>query len=419
MSEITNSQLSPLLLVLDSSQAAYLSEDGSTAKFDLSGSDLDFASNKEAKTAIVNLHEFRCSHTIYNIDYTCNTLELFVQYVDVNFVPQPYSPLIITIPVGSYDDESLVAAINLSFKREAMLNNTDAASNQKYFKTFGNFISTDTSFHGDGIIRDFILDNDGNKIYNTGKFKFCCPSLESMTSAIYANHTHYYDGFYIVVNTYTELPRILGFPIEKAEIIPNTNNKEGFGVSFQMLKSVTQITYTVNKKTVFFSNQLFPLVELDTTNFGTEKSIPTLLCPSLPKLDYPREIYISVDNLRTRNRCSNTKISGNTLLAKVPFQAAFGDVFSYEPFNASDGEFYVPGMKLDSMTVRLVDEEGESILWNGSTWTLIIHIRYAIDAGSAGFEDSTLGRDYRPFLQHEYHDSLQTIKEHKKSKRII
>ena len=171
MSEITNSQLSPLLLVLDSSQATYLSEDGSTAKFDLSGTDLDFASNKEAKTAIVNLHEFQCAHTIYNIDYTCNTLELFVQYLDVNFNPQAYNPIIISIPVGSYDDESLVAAINLCLKTEASIQNTDVASNQKYFKTFGNFISSDTSLRGDAIIRDFILDNEGNKIYNTGKFK--------------------------------------------------------------------------------------------------------------------------------------------------------------------------------------------------------------------------------------------------------
>ena len=83
-----------------------------------------------------------------------------------------------------------------------------------------------------------------------------------MTStSIYNTHTHYYDGFYIVVSTYTELPRLLGFPIDKAEIIPNTNNKEGFGISFQMIKSPTQITYTVNKKTVFFSNQLFRLVD--------------------------------------------------------------------------------------------------------------------------------------------------------------
>jgi hypothetical protein len=385
----------------------------------LSGTDLDFSSNKEAKTAIVNLHEFRCSHTIYNIDYTCNTLELFVQYVDVNFVPQPYSPIVIQIPVGSYDDESLVAAINLSLKTEALKENTDLASGQTYFKTFGNFTSTNLNLREEGLVRDFILDNGGNKIYPTGKFKFCCPCLESMTSTIFSNHTHYYDGFYIVVNTYTELPRLLGFPIEKAEIIPNTNNQEGFGVSFQMFKSATQVTYTVNKKTVFFSNQLFQFVDLDTINFGAGKSIPTLLCPALPKLNYPRDIYISIDNLRTRNRCSNLKISGNTLLAKVPFNASFGDVFSYQLNNPSDGEFYVPGLKLDSMTVRLVDEDGEPILWNGSTWTLLIHIRYAIDAGSAGFEDSNLGRDYRPILHHEYHDSLQTIKEHKKSKRIL
>lgn len=418
MSEVTNSQLSPLLLVLDSSKATYLSDDGSTARFDLSGTDVDFASNKEAKTAIVNLHEFRCAHTIYNIDYTCNTLELFVQYLDFNFNPQAYSPLIITIPVGSYDDESLVATINACMKQESIINNTDSLSNQKYFKTFGNFISLVTSDQTDGIIRDYILKNDGAKLHNTGKFKFCSPSLESMTSALFPTHTHYYGGFYIVVNTYFELPQLLGFPIDKAEVIPNTTNKEGFGIGLQMVKSATQITYTVNRKSIFFSNQLFPLVAPDSVNFGAGKTMPTLLCPSLPKLDYPRDIYICMDNLRTRNRCSNTLIPGTTLLAKVPINATFGDVVAYEPNNASDGEFYVPGMKLDEVTVRLYDEEGKSISWNGSTWTIIVRIRYTIDAGSAGFEDTNLGRDYRPVLHHEYHDSLQTIREHRKSKRI-
>lgn len=419
MSQFHNSQQSPLFLVLDSSKATYVSEDGSTAKFDLGGTDLDLSMNKETTTASVNLFEFQCANTIYNIDFSCNILEIFVQYLDVNGNPQPYSPIFLTIPVGNYDDITLVHAINKSFKDLSLVSNTDTVSSLKYVRGFGNYISTTVTDQNEALIRDFTLTNENTKIYNTGKFKFCASSLNGLKSTtVNAGHTHYYGGFYIVTNTHFRLPELLGFPIKKAQPIPLQSEKEGFGITLQMHKTESQVTYTVNQKTIFFSNQLFSFVELDTQNFGSS-SIPTMLCPGPPRLDYPRDLYICVDNIHTRNRCANPNIPGNSLLAKIPFTATFGDVFHYQPNDSSNYEFFIQNLKLDSFTVRIYDEEGDTVLWNGSHWTLIIHIRYFTDTGSAGFEDASMGRDYRPVLHREYHDSLQTIKDHKKSKRIL
>lgn len=418
MSQFHNSQQSPLFLVLDSSKATYLSEDGSTAKFDLGGTDLDLSMSKETTTASVNLFEFQCANTIYNIDSSCNILEIFVQYVDVNGVAQPYSPVLLTIPIGNYDDISLVNAINKSFKDLSITSNIDSASSLTYLRGFGNYIATNMADQNEALIRDFTLSNDNTKIYNTGKFKFCVSTLNGLkTSPIHLAHTHYYGGFYIVTSTHSALPKLLGFPIEKSLPIPLQGDKEGFGITLQMNKSTTGISYLVNPRTFFFSNQLFPLAELDTKNFGAS-SIPTLLCPSLPRLDYPRDLYICVDNIHARNRCSNPAISGNSLLAKIPFTATFGDVFHYQPNDSSNYEIFIQNLKLDSFTVRIYDEDGNPVLWNGSHWTLIIHIRYFTDTGSAGLEDASMGRDYRPVFHREYHDSLQSIKEHKKTKRI-
>ena len=372
--------------------------------------------NKETTTAVVNLFEFQCANTIYNIDFTCNILEVFVQYLDINGVAQPYAPVLISIPVGSYDDISLVNAINKSFKDLSIISNQDSASSFTYVRTFGNYIASVATNQHEGLVRDFTLSNDNTKIYNTGKLKFCASYLTGLRCPISATHTHYYGGFYIVTSTHFELPKLLGFPIEKSQPIPFQGDREGFGITLQMQKSATEVTYTVNQKTFFLSNQLYNFVELDTKNFSS--AIPTMLCPAPPRLDYPREIYICVDNIHTRNRCSNLKIPGNSLLARIPFTSSFGDVFHYQPNDSSNYEIFVQNLKLDSFTVRLYDENGDPISWNGSYWTLIIHVRYFTDTGSAGFEDASLARDYRPLLHREYHDSLQSIKEHKKTKRM-
>lgn len=373
--------------------------------------------NKETTTSVVNLFEFQCANTIYNIDYSCNILETFVQYLDINGNAQPYSSVLLTIPVGSYDDISLLQAINKCFKDLSITSNIDSASSLTYVRAFGNYVATNSANQNEALIRDFTLNNENTKIYNTGKLKFCASSLTGLrTSPVSQTHTHYYGGFYIVTSTHFELPKLLGLPIEKAQPIPFQGEKEGFGISLQMKKSDTEVTYTVNQQTFYFSNQLSPFVELDTKNFST--FIPTMLCPAPPRLDYPREIYICVDNIHCRNRCSNPKIPGNSLLAKIPFSCTFGDVFYYQPYDSSNAEIYIQNLKMDSFTVRLYDENGDSISWNGSYWTLMIHIRYVTDTGSAGFEDAAMGRDYRPVLHREYHDSLQSIKEHKKTKRI-
>ena len=139
MSQTVNSQTAPLQILLDSRKALSLSDDGSTALFDLVGG---VKSNVESTTAIITIREFTAGNAIYNITNQNNQLEFGIQtisefqantidgisvppgYVETSHIDQTdlatprkfyYNPIrkyLITIPPGNYDTEDLCKSMS-------------------------------------------------------------------------------------------------------------------------------------------------------------------------------------------------------------------------------------------------------------------------------------------------------------------
>lgn len=235
-------------------------------------------------------------------------------------------------------------------------------------------------------------------------------------------------GFYILTDTYKGLAEIMGFSSSKSIALPtystivNKIAQNGFGITLNVSITTTSVNKLVEpfySIDTGYSNPIY--VKFDTTDVNTIPAktstfkitppygVFTCQAPDCPSLDYPRNIYICIDQMTTRNRCSNSKFAYGSVLAKIPTNQNFGDTILYEPFDLK--EIYLPGLSLDTLTVRLYDDDAQPIQWNGGHWTLIINVAYNIDVGSAGLEDATMGRTYRPYLKRTQHDPLTTSAE--------
>ena len=63
------------------------------------------------------------------------------------------------------------------------------------------------------------------------------------------------------------------------------------------------------------------------------------------------------------------------------------------------------------MTVRILDEYGQAVEFNNGFWSLSVSIQWAIDVGSAGLEDVSMGRTFHSALHNSSHDPLRTYPE--------
>ena len=405
---------------MDSSQVLTKSADGSTANFNFMGGDADLA-HFESHTATVSLAQFHAVHTIYNVNDNSNKIEIYNQYLSsLGGSLLNGNSTVIQIPNGNYNLTTLMQILN-----QKMFDIFGVSNANGYYQGFGdntqnfcipafyadfvtteNYIPTISATTGSA----FYPGNENNVVENaiTGKIKFCTPSLAKMTP--YSQ----YRGFYIITDTYQGLPNLLGFTASKAYNLPTyktllSNSKQkGYGITVSYNLSTT--TYILDP--TYSASSHFT----DTTSFVTGVSgsivsatVFTCLAPDFPSLDYPRNIYISIDQITTRNGCSNPKYSFGSILAKVPTNQTFGNTILYEPFGLK--EIMVPGLSLDAFTVRLFDDYGDAIQWNSGNWTMILNVTYNIDVGAAGLEDASMGRTYRPYLQGTQHDPLTTSKE--------
>lgn len=245
--------------------------------------------------------------------------------------------------------------------------------------------------------------------------------------------TKLHRGFYIVTDTHKGLPAIMGFTPSKALILPTYSTvvkntpQHGFGITLNVAVNaskdyLTQPTYTIDTSYSNMDRVNYDITDWNTqpaktasfVTIGASYGLFTCRAMDCPSLDYPRNIYICIDQMTTRNRCSNNKFAYGSVLAKIPTNQNFGNTIIYEPFNLK--EIYLPGLCLDAFTVRLYDDDANPIQWNGGHWTLILNVQYNIDVGSAGLEDASMGRTYRPYLKRTQHDPLTTSREyaHKK-----
>ena len=256
----------------------------------------------------------------------------------------------------------------------------------------------------------------------------------------------------LIMNNYSGLLEKIGFPLALAQNLSLASYKgatlaKGYTIGFNATSAYNKADAdTTNRNAIytFNPNASSPSATIDTMNsngmygskdeyYGslTATTLPrsgreavALVAPTFPNLEYPRNIYVSIDSISTRNRCACRKLPYGSVFAKIPnlstpvgnMGTTFGSYIYYCP--AIPQEIYVPGLSLDSMTIRLYDDNGDPIQWNGGRWTITLSVKYAVDLGSAGMEDVTLGRTYRPYLKQTHHDPLETRNEfHRKRAR--
>ena len=58
----------------------------------------------------------------------------------------------------------------------------------------------------------------------------------------------------------------------------------------------------------------------------------------------------------------------------------------------------VPNLHVQSLTVRVLDEFGDPVEFNNGFWSMSLSIQWAMDVGSSGMEDISLGRTHRPIF---------------------
>lgn len=414
----------------------------------MAGNDLELA-HSEARTAAVSLSQFHAANTIYNIDSTCNILELYVQFSNQDGVLQEGKSVIVTIPIGYYNLTNLLSVLNsyiyLAF--DPNYNSTGVstlrpttAGGDSYFPGFGDPYTDNNQTpaiaidnHETSQLKGFAKNGASNftshiidsTFYKTYKIKLFTPPLASLTH-VTKTWNRCYDGYYIITSNYPGLAKKLGFPNSRASFLPslkisNVPEPRGFGITLSRSSGGSNIYYSIaytspnilSDKTQFVSNYLK----------GSFRETGALLGYTWIDLDSPRSIYVTIDSIITRNRSSNPKLPFGSIFARIPTGSTtgaatgFGEIILYEPYISH--EVYVPGLNLDQITIRLFDEYGLPIQWNGGHWSMTLSVKHSIDVGSAGIEDSTLGRTYRPYLHGTDHDALQTQHEfhHKKSRR--
>ena len=399
--------------MLDSRAAPDKRDNGSTVTFNIPNG---VNALTETQTAILQLLEFQASHSIYNIDRTNNKLEIFVQKYDSTglALSTTNTSTVISILPGNYGASELIKAINTAIQKACPpVKKTITSSNdtlEYYYSAFGNFGFYDTA-GGVSVTNEAISLNT-----NSGKITFNFPvDFEELSdeytgaTSAYSNtffNENIYSGFYLLTDNYKGLLLTLGFTEEYFVALPTA--KTHYGVGVQLLPSViyaeqsatTLVNYTINSK--------FPNKNVN-EDYYTIDSSGSVSAPDIIDLSYPRYLYISIEGINTNNRANLPDTSFKNMFAKIPVNCSFGELINYEPTQMSPQN--VPNLHVQSLTVRILDEYGDAVEFNNGFWSLSVSIQWAIDVGSAGLEDVSMGRTFRSALHSSDHDPLRTYPE--------
>ena len=396
--------------MLDSRAAPDRRHNGSTVTFNIPNG---VNALTETQTAILQLLEFQASHSIYNIDKTNNKLEFFVQKYDSTglALSTTNTSTVISILPGNYGASELINAINTAILKAAppvLKTSTSSDHTTEYFySSFGNSGFCNT---GSATTLPISLNT------NTGKITFNFPVDFAELSDQYTGATsaylntafneNIYSGFYLLTDNYKGLLLTLGFTEEY--FVPLPTAKTHYGVGVQLLPSViyaeqsatTLVNYTINSK--------FPNKNIN-KDYYTIDSSGSVSAPDIIDLSYPRYLYISIEGINTNNRANLPDTSFKNMFAKIPVNCSFVELINYEPTQMSPQN--VPNLHVQSLTVRILDDYGDAVEFNNGFWSLSVSIQWAIDVGSAGLEDVSMGRTFRSALHSSDHDPLRTYPE--------
>ena len=179
------------------------------------------------------------------------------------------------------------------------------------------------------------------------------------------------DKIAVITNNYTGLLVKLGFDLTLATTV--IGKFQGFYDQYTATHSVLDLAITTTK---------------------------------LPDLYYPKMMYVCVDQIRTQNRVSLPTNEYGIVLHEFAVTSSFGELIHAEPYNSFG--YHIPNLKTNTLTVRIIDQDGNTIDWNDGTWILVIGLEYGTQSIN---EDPTLGRTFRPLLSRTAHDPLTTSHE--------
>jgi hypothetical protein len=367
----------------------------------------------ETQTALIQLVDFQASNSFYNITNSNNTLEVFVQLYDSTglALSKTSTSSLVIIPNGYYNAYDLLNTLNTALNALTPTARTGATAGW-YYKSLG----IPAGYGSTNGLNPITLNT------NTGKIIFQLPTLSVLTdtaasTAAYQNTTFnakIYAGFYLLSDTYPGLLLTLGFATTDFCALNTATTRNGVGVNLTptvtYASSVSTVTYTVSNTVI--SNQLiYDNVAVYSVDSSTGNFIPTNMC----NLSYPRYLYLELEGVNTNNRTNLPNKSYRSFFAKIPVNAVFGFVITFEPYVSIPQP--IPNLHLNCLTVHLYDEFGVPAQMNNGFWSIVISVEWAIDVGGAGLEDFTLGRTFRPILQSTGHDPLHTQAEHQHKRK--
>jgi len=389
--------------MLDSRATSDTRDNGSTVTFNIPNG---VNAQTETQTAVLQLLEFQGSHSIYNIDSTNNTLEIFVQLYDSTglALSTTNTSTVITVSPGNYGASDLVTALNTAINAACKpVKRTSPGSLYTayyYYSAFGNNSYCSSSSTSNQPV---------SLNANTGKISFNFPVVlseladKATTTSAYSNtafNEKIYSGFYLLSNNYPGLLLTLGFRRDDFELLPTASVKYGVGVQFIPTVAFANLASTVTYKI----NSNFPNLNADAKYYSINSS-GTLTTPDIIDLSYPRYLYLSIEGINSTNQANLPDSSFKNMFAKLPVNCNFGELINYEPTQNSPQT--VPNLHVQSLTVRVLDEFGDAVEFNNGFWSLSLSIQWAMDVGSSGMEDISLGRTHRPIYFNGGHDPLK------------
>ena len=393
--------------MLDSRATSDTRDNGSTVTFNIPNG---VNAQTETQTAVLQLLEFQASHSIYNIDSTNNKLEIFVQFYDSTglALSNTTKSTVVSILPGNYGASDLVTALNAAINtackpvRRTSPRSTDTTL--YYYSAFGNnsYCSSSSTSNQPVSLNT-----------NTGKINFNFPvvlselSNHASATSTYSNTTfnsNIYSGFYLLSDNYPGLLLTLGFTTNDFELLPTAVVRSGVGVQL-----IPTVTYASSVTTVTYKiNTAFPNLNMDTKYYTIDTS-GNITTPDIIDLSYPRYLYLSIEGINSNNQANLPDSSFKNMFAKLPVNCNFGELINYEPTQMSPQT--VPNLHVQSLTVRVLDEFGDAVQFNNGFWSMSLSIQWAMDVGSSGMEDISLGRTHRPIFFNGGHDPLKTYPE--------
>jgi len=151
-----------------------------------------------------------------------------------------------------------------------------------------------------------------------------------------------------------------------------------------------------NKETGFSSVLAITASDFETTTL-------TITSTNLPNLYYPQVLYVGIDQIHAPNRVALAKSNYGTILASFVVQASYGSLIHSSP--NTPFQFHIPNLRTNAITLRVFDEDGNPVNWNGGYWFAIVGLQYGVSVP----EDASLGRTFRPILKRTRYDPLETI----------